>query len=70
MNTRALEELFAKSSSRSAEIVDQISVSVLEIYCEQIRDLLAADVTGGPKLEVRVGPLLRLLGPLLRLLKL
>ena len=40
MNTRALEELFAKSSSRSAEIVDQISVSVLEIYCEQMRDLL------------------------------
>jgi kinesin family protein C2/C3 len=44
VNTRALEELFTKSASRSSEIKDTISVSVLEIYCEQIRDLLAENV--------------------------
>ena len=54
VNTRALEELFAKSGERGGEIRDEISVSVLEIYCEQIRDLLSANV-GGERLDIRQG---------------
>jgi hypothetical protein len=34
-----------RSTKRSNEITDQISVSVLEIYCEQIRDLLSDNVS-------------------------
>ena len=54
VNTRALAELFARSSKRKAEIVDTISVSVLEIYCEQIRDLLSENI-GQERLEIRQG---------------
>jgi len=54
VNTRALEELFGQSHKREAEISDSISVSILEIYCEQIRDLLAEEV-GVERLEVRQG---------------
>ena len=34
-----------RSTKRGNEITDQISVSVLEIYCEQIRDLLSDNVS-------------------------
>ena len=54
VNTRALAELFAASAARGAEVRDEITVSVLEIYNETIRDLLAEDV-GARKLEVRRG---------------
>ncbi|RYH21363.1 hypothetical protein EON65_20885 [archaeon] len=40
VNTRALEELFVKIRERSAEFRDSISVSILEVYNEEIRDLL------------------------------
>mmetsp|Transcript_26711 Transcript_26711/g.83676 ORF Transcript_26711/g.83676 Transcript_26711/m.83676 type:complete len:706 (+) Transcript_26711:541-2658(+) len=55
VNTRALGELFRLSGERSTEIRDDIQVSVLEIYNETIRDLLAEEV-GAEKLEVRQGP--------------
>mmetsp|Transcript_15855 Transcript_15855/g.36783 ORF Transcript_15855/g.36783 Transcript_15855/m.36783 type:complete len:245 (+) Transcript_15855:578-1312(+) len=54
VNTRALDELFTKSVGRANEISDEISVSVLEIYCEQIRDLLSED-KDAQKLEIRQG---------------
>lgn len=54
VNTRALDELFEKSAKRSDEVQDRISVSVLEIYCEQIRDLLSENV-GVERLEIRQG---------------
>mmetsp|Transcript_9385 Transcript_9385/g.11317 ORF Transcript_9385/g.11317 Transcript_9385/m.11317 type:complete len:841 (+) Transcript_9385:48-2570(+) len=54
VNTRALGELFERSVKRADEVVDRISVSVLEIYCEQIRDLLSENV-GVERLEVRQG---------------
>ena len=54
VNTRTLEELFVKSGERSAEVEDKIQVSILEIYCEQIRDLLAENV-GAQRLEIRQG---------------
>ena len=54
-NLRALRELFTKSKARSKEkdIKDSISVSVIEVYNEQIRDLLQAQQK--KKLEVRRG---------------
>jgi kinesin family member C2/C3 len=51
VNTRALEELFTKSRKRQADYVDVITVSVLEVYNEDIRDLLTE--SNGEKLEVR-----------------
>lgn len=53
VNTRALGELFERSAARRAEYNDVITVSVLEVYNEQIRDLLVEG--GGDKLEVRTG---------------
>eukprot|EP00796_Vickermania_ingenoplastis_P004136 gene4136-2978_t len=41
INTRALERLFNIISSRKDTETSTVSISVLEIYCEQIRDLLA-----------------------------
>ncbi|CAK9253180.1 unnamed protein product [Sphagnum jensenii] len=40
VNTRSLSELFTRSGARSLEIRDTISVSLLEVYNEEIRDLL------------------------------
>jgi kinesin family member C2/C3 len=40
VNYRALEELFRMSEERSASVAYTFSVSILEIYNEQINDLL------------------------------
>ena len=53
MNTRSLDELFLRSAARSADYKDSISVNVLEVYNEDIRDLLVEG--GGGKLEVKQG---------------
>ncbi|KAJ1429005.1 P-loop containing nucleoside triphosphate hydrolase protein, partial [Ochromonadaceae sp. CCMP2298] len=53
VNTRALEELFLKSTQRASEWKDVITVSLLEVYNEEIHDLLS---DGGDKLEVKLGP--------------
>ena len=52
VNTRALGELFERTQARSSVSRDTITVSLLEVYNEEIRDLLVA---GGSteKLEVR-----------------
>jgi kinesin family protein C2/C3 len=55
INTRSLQELFARKSARADEYQDELTVSVLEIYNEQIRDLLAADAAS-TNLQVRQGP--------------
>jgi len=55
VNTRALYELFDLSDKRRKTIEDKIIVSVLEVYNEQIKDLLADDV-GERKYTVREGP--------------
>ena len=44
MNTRALEELFAKSSSRSAEIVDQIQWNAFDWLDAPIARVAGLDV--------------------------
>ena len=41
VNPRALRELFKVAEERKDDYTTEISVSVLEIYMEQIRDLLA-----------------------------
>ena len=43
INSRALVELFKVANERSAEVTYSLSASVLEIYNEQIRDLLRED---------------------------
>ena len=52
VNLRALEELIANANDRSEEFDDTISLSILEVYNEEIHDLL---VEGGSaeKLDVR-----------------
>lgn len=55
INTRSLQELFVRKSARASEYQDDLTVSVLEIYNEQIRDLLAADAAS-TNLQVRQGP--------------
>ncbi len=45
VNYRTLEELFHVVSLRQGLIKYEISVSVLEVYNEQIRDLLAPPLT-------------------------
>ena len=52
VNTRALDELFTKAGKRSAEFVDTITLSILEVYNEDIHDLLV-DSKHAEKLEVR-----------------
>jgi kinesin family protein C2/C3 len=52
VNWRALDELFRISKERSAVIRDAISLSILEVYNEDILDLLGR---GGEKLEIRQG---------------
>ncbi|KAH8057980.1 hypothetical protein JL722_6524 [Aureococcus anophagefferens] len=53
-NLRALQDLFAKAADRRGDTDDKIKVSVIEVYNEQIRDLLS-DKVGAKKLEVRRG---------------
>lgn len=55
VNMRALTELLDRSRARRDEVVDEVNVSILEIYNEQIQDLLSNDV-GSKKLEIRQGP--------------
>eukprot|EP00903_Cladosiphon_okamuranus_P012052 g11316.t1 len=63
VNARALGDLFARSASRRGEVNDTITLSILEIYNEHIRDLLIENTNsnstsgGGDqrKLEVRHG---------------
>lgn len=52
VNTRSLDELFQRSAARAVDYKDTISVNVLEVYNEDIRDLL---VEGGSneKLDIR-----------------
>lgn len=52
VNLRALDELLAKAHGRADEYVDTISVSILEVYNEEIHDLLV-DSGSSDKLEVR-----------------
>eukprot|EP01038_Epipyxis_sp_PR26KG_P012420 gene12420-16657_t len=55
VNTRALEELFMRAADRSMECHDTISVSLLEVYNEEIHDLLVSDSSSNEKLEVKIG---------------
>ncbi|KAI8026323.1 Kinesin-like protein KIN-14R [Camellia lanceoleosa] len=52
VNYRTLEELFKIADERSETFTYNISVSVLEVYNEQIRDLLAASPTS-KKLKIK-----------------
>ena len=52
VNTRALHELFKRSEERSDEFHSEIKVSLLEVYNENIRDLLAD--SNDLKLEVKM----------------
>lgn len=54
VNTRALGELFERTQAKSSTTRNSVTVSLLEVYNEDIRDLLVA---GGSteKLEVRQG---------------
>ncbi|XP_068656852.1 kinesin-like protein KIN-14R isoform X2 [Aristolochia californica] len=52
VNYRTLEELFKVANERKDTFSYQISVSVLEVYNEQIRDLLATSPSS-KKLEIR-----------------
>lgn len=55
INTRSLQELFERKTQRAKEYQDEITVSIMEIYNEQIRDLLAQDAAN-TNLQVRQGP--------------
>ncbi|OQR87056.1 kinesin-like protein [Achlya hypogyna] len=55
INPRALTELFTLKQSRRAEYADEIQVSIMEIYNEVIRDLLAENAAT-TNLSVRQGP--------------
>ncbi|KAL5079605.1 hypothetical protein RYX36_008026 [Vicia faba] len=45
VNYRALNDLFNISSSRQSSIVYDIGVQIIEIYNEQVRDLLTTDIS-------------------------
>ena len=52
VNYRALRELFATKEDRGKDgMAYTIEISLLEIYCDEIRDLLTKE--GGKKLEVK-----------------
>ncbi|KAL4569257.1 hypothetical protein LXL04_024893 [Taraxacum kok-saghyz] len=53
VNYRTLAELFKISNERSDSFTYNISVSVLEVYNEQIRDLLAPPSSISKKLEIK-----------------
>ena len=56
VNTRALDELFDRARERSGEWEDHISVSLLEVYNEEIHDLLVDPHSkSDEKLEVKMG---------------
>ncbi|KAG5507000.1 hypothetical protein JKF63_05746 [Porcisia hertigi] len=56
INTRALERLFSIIDERKESEVSTVTVSVLEIYCEQILDLLATKKeASGTTYEVKQG---------------
>jgi kinesin family protein C2/C3 len=55
VNTRALQDLFQRAAARSKEWRDTISVTLLEVYNEEIRDLLT-DFRSDTKLEVKMDP--------------
>ncbi|CCW60828.1 unnamed protein product [Phytomonas sp. EM1] len=56
INTRALERLFTIIEERKETEVSTVHVSVLEIYCEQIRDLLVSrSEAAGITYEVKQG---------------
>ena len=52
VNTRSLDELFEKVEERKGEWEDTVAISVLEVYNEEIRDLLS-DGSHTDKLEIR-----------------
>lgn len=54
VNTRSLDELFIRCAARSEDFKDVVNVNVLEVYNEDIHDLLVDG--GGGKLEVKQGP--------------
>ncbi|KAI4301733.1 hypothetical protein L6164_034980 [Bauhinia variegata] len=53
VNYRALRDLFLLSEQRKDTICYDISVQMLEIYNEQVRDLLATDGASNKRLEIR-----------------
>ncbi|CAB4267316.1 unnamed protein product [Prunus armeniaca] len=55
VNYRTLEQLFKIADERKETFIYNISVSVLEVYNEQIRDLLASSPTS-KRLEMRQAP--------------
>eukprot|EP00457_Paulinella_chromatophora_P000584 gb/GEZN01000584.1/.p1 GENE.gb/GEZN01000584.1/~~gb/GEZN01000584.1/.p1 ORF type:complete len:1265 (-),score=359.76 gb/GEZN01000584.1/:281-3889(-) len=54
VNSRALKDLFVLRKKRSADYVYEISVSMMEIYNEELRDLLAPDKSD-LKCQIRLG---------------
>mmetsp|Transcript_29343 Transcript_29343/g.47373 ORF Transcript_29343/g.47373 Transcript_29343/m.47373 type:complete len:507 (-) Transcript_29343:164-1684(-) len=57
VNMRAIEEVLKVSQMRSDEITYEIRMSILEIYNEEVRDLLApANSAAKQKLEIRRDP--------------
>ncbi|KAF8072828.1 Kifc3 [Scenedesmus sp. PABB004] len=56
VNSRALAELFRAAAERKGQVTYSLSASVLEIYNEQIIDLLAGSKDSGDKLDVKEGP--------------
>ncbi|EFJ44338.1 Kif3C type kinesin-like protein [Volvox carteri f. nagariensis] len=56
VNLRALADLFKLAEERSAQFTTSFTASVLEIYNEQIYDLLVSGAQDGDKLDVKQGP--------------
>ena len=54
VNVRALDRLFAVASERDVDTAYDIRISLLEIYCEKIQDLLSPD--GSVPLKAVQGP--------------
>ena len=55
VNMRALNELFRLKAKNAGTINYSIRLSFLEIYCEDIRDLLI-DVDKRTKLDIKMNP--------------
>ena len=57
VNWRALQDLFSRSDERRSEFRDVISLNILEVYNEEIRDLLMTHQSNSrdDKLEIRQG---------------